>query len=65
MTFLEALDVLQDHDEVVAIYRTSQPTIQIEWHKRQFIDFYSGKVVLISKEQLFAKDWVTFCPKGK
>ena len=69
MNFMDALNALQNKsepdpnnpakDRVMGIYQEKNPTNVITWdgQKHQFITFYTHKPQVISRSQLFAKDW--------
>ena len=59
MKFMEALDKLQD-GHCIGICQLANPVLVIRWNKTEFKDFYNNKTIEISKEQLFAADWVLF-----
>ena len=68
MKFMQALDALQGKtpDKVFGIFQTKNPTNVITWdaQSHQFRTFYTHKVLIITRQQLFASDWdVIMIPK--
>ncbi len=57
MSFLEALDLIQT-DKEKYMYQLSNEKLKIRWSKGLFRDIRTNQGILISKQQLFAKNWV-------
>lgn len=63
MKFIQALSLLQEKDKyaprVLGMFQAKNPTNIIVWDKQtyQFRTFYTHKVQIITRDQLFSDDW--------